>query len=63
VCRVLVRKPEGRRPLRRLGSRWEDNIKMNLQKVGCGDMDWFELAQYRNSWQALVNAVMNLRFP
>jgi len=43
--------------------RWEDNIKIGLQEVGCGGMDWIELAQYRNIWWALVNAVMNLRVP
>ena len=43
--------------------RWEDNIKMDLQEVGCGDMDWIKLAQDRGRWQALVNAVMNLRVP
>jgi hypothetical protein len=61
VCRVLVRKPEGKRPLERPRRRWEDNIKMNLQEVGCGGMDWIGLAQDRDKWRALVNAVMNLR--
>ena len=61
--RVLVGKPEGRRPLGRLRSRWEDNIKMNLQEVGCGGMDWIELAQGRDRCRALVNVVMNLRVP
>ena len=60
VYRVLVGKPEGKKPLGRLRSRWENNIKMHLREVGCGGMDWIELAQDRNRWRALVNAVMNL---
>jgi len=63
VYGVLVGKPEGKRPLGRPRSRWEDNIKMDLQEVGCGDMDWIELVQDRVRWWALVNAVMNLRVP
>jgi hypothetical protein len=63
VRRVLVRKPEGKRPLVRPRRKWEDNIEMVLQKVGCGRMNWFELAQDWDRWRALVNAVMNLRFP
>jgi len=63
VYRVLVGKPEGKRPLGRPKLRWEDNIKMDIQEVGCGDMDWIELAQDRDRWRALVTAVMNLRFP
>jgi len=63
VYRVLVGKPEGRRPLGRPRRRWEDNIKMHLQEVGCGGVDWMELAQGRDRWRALVNAVMKLRVP
>jgi len=63
VCRVLVGKPEEKRPLGRPRRRWEDNIKMYLQEVGCGDMDWIELAQDRDRWWSLVTAVMNLRVP
>jgi len=61
VYRVLVGKSEGKRPLGRPRHRWEDNIKMNLQELGCGGMDWIELAQNRNKWWPLVNAVINLR--
>ena len=57
--KVLVGKPEGKRPLVRPKRRWEDNIKMDLQEVGFGDMDWINLAQDRDKWRALVNAVMN----
>jgi hypothetical protein len=63
VYRVLVRKPEGNRPLGRPRCRWEDNIKMDLQEVGYRGMDWIELAQDRDSLRALVNAVTNLRGP
>jgi hypothetical protein len=52
-----------RRPLGRPGHRWEDNIKMDLQEVGCGCMDWMELAKDSDRWRALVNAVMNLGVP
>jgi len=58
-----VGKPEGKRPLGRHRHSWEDNIKMDLQEVGCGDRDWIELAQDRDRWRALVNVVINLRVP
>jgi len=63
ACTVLVGKSEGKRPLRRPRSRWEDNIKMDLHEVGCGDVDWIELAQDRDRWRELVNAIMNLQVP
>jgi hypothetical protein len=63
VYRVLVGKPEGRRPLRRPRSRWVDNIRMDLQEVGCGHVDWIGLAQVRDRWHRLVSAVMNIRVP
>ena len=63
VHRVLVGKPEGKRPLGRPRSRWDGNIKMGLQKVGGGCGDWMELAQDRNRWRALVNMVINLGVP
>ena len=63
VYRVLVGKPEGRRPLWRPSRRWVDNIRMDLQEVGCGYMDWIVLAQDRDRWRTLVSAVMNLRVP
>jgi hypothetical protein len=61
--RVLVRKQEGKRPLGRPTCRWEDNIKMNLRKIGWGGMDWIDVPQDRDQWRALVNTVMNLRVP
>jgi hypothetical protein len=62
ICRVLVGKSEGMRSLGRPRHRWEDNVKMDLQ-VGCEGMTWIELAQDRDRWWALVNAVMNFRVP
>jgi len=63
LYRVLVGKPEGRKPLGRPRRRWADNIRMDLQEVGCMDMDWIGLAQDRDRLRALVSAVMNLRVP
>jgi len=63
VYRVLVGKPEGSRPLGRPRRRWEDNIKTYIQEVGCGGMDWIEVAQDRDRWRALVNAVRSIRLP
>jgi len=61
VYRVLVGKPEGKRPLGRPRRRWVGNIKTDLQEVGCGYMDWIGLVQDRDRWRTLVSAVMNLR--
>jgi len=63
VYRVLVGKPEGKRPLGRRRRRWVDNIRMDFQEVGCEYMDWIGRAQDRDSWRTLVCAVMNLRVP
>ena len=63
VYRVLVGKPEGKKLLGRPRRRWEDNIKMDLQEVGCEGVDWIDLAQDRDRWRALMNAVMNLLVP
>jgi hypothetical protein len=63
VYRVLVGRPEGKRPLGRPRRRWEDNIKKDLQEVGCGGIDWIDLTQDRDTWRTLVNAVMNIPIP
>ena len=63
VYRVLVGKPEGKRPLGRPMRRWVDNIRMDLQEVGCGYMDWIGRAQNRDNWRTLLISVMNLRDP
>ena len=63
VYRVLVGKSEGKSPLTRSRRRWENNIKMYIQELGCAGMGWIELVQDRDRWRALVNAVMNLRVP
>jgi hypothetical protein len=60
---ILFGRPEGRSPLGRLSRRWEDNIEMDLREIGFRDVDWIHWAQDRNSWRALVNTVVNLRFP
>jgi hypothetical protein len=61
LCRALVGKPEGKRPVERHRREWEDNIKLGLQEVECGVTDWIKLAQDWDSWWALLNMVMNLR--
>jgi hypothetical protein len=63
VCRLLVGKPEGKRPLGRPRHRWVDNIRMDLGEVGWGDVNWIGLAQDRTRWRALVNSVLNFRVP
>jgi hypothetical protein len=63
ACRNLVGKPEGKRPLGRHNSGWEDNIKIDLRGIGWGGMDWIDLAQDRDHWRILVNMVMNLWAP
>jgi hypothetical protein len=61
VYKVLIGKPEGKRPLRRPRRRWEDGIRMDFRKIGWGSVDWIQLAQDRDRWRALVNTAMNLR--
>jgi transposase len=61
--RILLGKPEGKRPLGRPRRRWVDNIKMGLRQIGSDGMDWIDLAQDRNEWRDLVNTMMNLRVP
>jgi hypothetical protein len=61
--KIMVGKPEGRRPVGRPRCRWEDNIKIDLREIGFGDVDWISLAQDRDRWRALVNTVMDLRVP
>ena len=63
VYNILVGKPKGKRRLGRPRRRWDDNIKIDLQELGCVGMDWIELTQDRDRWRALVNALMNLRVP
>jgi hypothetical protein len=63
VCRLLMGKPEGKRPMGRPRNKWENNIRVDLQEVGCAGMDWIELAQDRDRWQAIVSAVMKLQVP
>ena len=63
VYRVLMGKPEGKRPFRKPRRRWEDNIKIDLEEVGCGGMYWIDMAQDRERWRALVSTVMNFRVP
>jgi len=63
VYRILMGKPKGKRPLGRPRHRWVDNIRMDLQEVGCGSMDWIGRTQDRDRWQMLVSVVMNLRVP
>jgi hypothetical protein len=63
AANILVERPEERRPLGRPRRRWEVNIKMDLREIGFGDVDWIHLARDRDTWQAFVNTVMNLRVP
>jgi hypothetical protein len=63
VYRILVEKPEGKRPLGRASCMWVDNIKIYLRDIGWDGMDWIDLVQYRDQWRALVNTITNLRVP
>jgi hypothetical protein len=63
ACRILMGKPEGKRPLGRPRRRWVDNIKIDLRDIGWDRVDWIDMAQDRDHWRALVNTVLNLRFP
>jgi hypothetical protein len=63
ACKILVGRPECKRPLGRPSRRWEDNIKMDLWEIGFGDVDWIHLAQDRHRWRAVVIVVMKLRVP
>jgi hypothetical protein len=63
VCKILVGKPEGKRPLGRPRRRWVDNIKMDLREMGLDGVDWMDMAQDRDQWRAFVNTVLNLRVP
>jgi hypothetical protein len=63
ACRILVRKPEGRRPLRRTRCRWVDNIKIDLREIACDSGDWIDMAQVSYQWRAVVNMVLNLQVP
>jgi hypothetical protein len=63
VYRILVGKPEGKRPIGRRRRRWEDNIKIDLRAIGWGSTDWIDLAQYRDQWRAIIKTAMNLPVP
>jgi hypothetical protein len=63
ACKILVGKPEGKKPMGKPRHGWVDNIKMDLRDIGCDGMDWVDVAQDRNQWMAIVNTVMSLRIP
>jgi hypothetical protein len=63
ACRILVGKPEGKRPLGRPSHRWVDNTKIDLREIGWDGVDWIDMAQNRDKWRALVNTILNLRVP